>query len=347
MEQLTSNIAITGFACITAAGNGTEPALTALLSGTSCLQPVPVELTGGRTACWGRSVQFKATEFIPPMKARKLDRASQLSVAATGLALADAGIARGAVAPERIGIAVGCGFGGIANSAEFLTGYFQSGVAGLAPLLFPNTVANAAASNASIEHGVKGPNITFIQRFCSAESAILAACRFIEEGRADLMLAGGVDDLTPLMMEGFTAMGQLNRSAAGFGEGAGMLVLEHAEHARQRGVTTRALLRSIRSIGMLLPQARQQGIDRLLQGEQQCDRLMVSGVEQAAAPLLEQIKAGTVQYPGHIIGQSLAMGATSLGLLVRQLQAGELGLQLSASPQGPYYAIWVQGGSPA
>ncbi len=345
MEQLTPGIAITGYSCITAAGIGLEPALAALLSDISCLQPVPLELTGGSVAEWGRAEQFKATEFIAPLKARKLDRASQLSVAATGLALADAGIARGAVAPERIGIALGCGFGGIANSAELLTGYFQSGVAGLSPLLFPNTVANAAAGNTSIEHGLKGPNLTSIQRFCSAESAILAACRFIEEGRADLMLAGGVDDLTPLMMEGFSAMGQLNRSAAGFGEGAGMLVLERADHAKQRGATVRALLRSIRSIGLLLPQARQQGIDQLLQGQQDCDRLMVSGAVQAAAPFLEQIKPAVVQYPGRIIGQSLAMGATSLGLLVRQLHVGELGLQLTASPQGPYYAISVQGGS--
>jgi 3-oxoacyl-[acyl-carrier-protein] synthase II len=348
MDCFAPAIAITGSAAISAAGIGIKPALEALISGASCLKPIPDDLVAGTTGhCWGKADQFKATDFIPPLKARKLDRASQFAVATVGMALADAGIVKGAFPSDRIGIALGSGFGGIANASEFLSGYYQAGVSGLSPMLFPNTVANAAASNASIEYGLQGPNITFIQRFCSAESAILAACRFIEEGRADIMLAGGVDELTPQMIRGFAVTGQLHRFASGFGEGCGILVLERAEHARKRGAAIAAQLTAINTVGFLLPGAEQQGINHLLQAQGACDQLVFSGPELAVKPLLGTVAATSIRYPGRIIGSSLAMGGIALGLLTASLQPGEQGLQLAASPEGPYYAISVIGGDPA
>lgn len=348
MDRLSCDIAVTGFGCITAVGNGAEALLEAQQSGVNGLRPIPSELTGGREGYrWARAEGFKATDFIAPLKARKLDRSSQFCVAAAGLALQDAGLARGAIAPERIGIAVGCGFGGIANSVEFLSGFMQGGVAGLAPMLFPNTVANAAAGNASIEFGIKGPNITFIQRFCSAESAVMAACRFIEEGRADIMLAGGVDDLTPQMIRGFAATGQLRRHAADFGEGAGLLVLERIGHARERDATVSARLTSIAGIGLLLPGAELQGVGRLLACRRHFDRMVISGVESAAAPLSDVVDAAQVYYPGRLVGRSLAMGGTALGLLSRLLPHGASGLHLAASPEGPFYAVTLEGGDAA
>lgn len=348
MDSFVPAIAVTGTAVISAAGIGIKPALEAVTRGDSCLKPIPDDLAAGTSGhCWGKVDQFKATDFIAPLKARKLDRASQFAVATAGMALADAGITKGDFASDRIGIALGSGFGGIANASEFLSGYYQSGVSGLSPMLFPNTVANAAASNASIEYGLQGPNITFIQRFCSAESAILAACRFIEEGRADIMLAGGVDELTSQMIRGFDVTGQLNRYAKGFGEGCGMLVLERAEHARRRGAAIAAQLTTISTVGFLLPGSEQQGIQHLLQARQSCDQLMFSGPELAVQPLLNSVNAGTTHYPGRSVGYSLAMGGTVLALLTASLQPGEQGLHLAASPQGPYYAISVIGGDPA
>lgn len=348
MDRFEPAIAITGTAVISAAGIGSKPALAALTSGTSCLKPIPDDLVAGTTGhYWGRADQFKATDFIPPLKARKFDRASQFAVAAVGMALADAGLVKGAFPSDRIGIALGSGFGGIANASELLSGYYQAGVPGLSPVLFPNTVANAAASNASIEYGLQGPNITFIQRFCSAESAILAACRFIEEGRVDIMLAGGVDELTPQMIRGFAVTGQLTRFASGFGEGCGILVLERAEHARARGAAITAQLTAISSVGFLLPGAEQQGIKQLLQEQKRCDQLFFSGPELAVQPLLGTVEAASIRYPSRIIGSSLAMGGAVLGLLTASLQPGEQGLQLAASPEGPYYAISVIGGDPA
>lgn len=348
MNRFGTEIVITGLGAITAAGIGIDAVVEAVGSGRSCLKPIPAGIAGDKgTHLWGPADRFKATEFIAPLKARKLDRASQMSVATAGLALADAGIVKGCGDPERIGIALGCGFGGIANSSEFLSGFFLQGIAGLSPLLFPNTVANAAASNTSIEYGLKGPNITFIQRFCSAESAILAACRFLEEGRADIMLAGGVDELNPQMIRAFAVTGQLRRAAAGFGEGSGIVVLERGDHARQRGARIRAQVLSINTIGLLVPGAEQQGADRLLAAAANCSCGVLSGVEPAGAPLSSRLNPLMMLKPGPVIGNSLAMGGTATALLASQLQPGEQGVQLAASPEGPFYSIVLQGGMSA
>lgn len=348
MERLDGQIAITGLGAVGAAGVGIGAALEAVQQGSSCLQPIPQELVGGNPDyLWGRADGFKATDYITPLKARKLDRASQFAVAVAGQALADAGIVKGAVPGARIGIALGCGFGGIANSAEFLSGYFNEGIAGLNPMLFPNTVANAPASNVSIEYGLKGPNITFIQRFCSAESAILAACRFIEEGRADMMLAGGVDELTPLMVRGFSATGQLQRFAAGFGEGCGMLLLERESHARSRGAAIKARLDSIRTIGLLVPGREDEGIRRLLPVSSGFSHITLSGAEPLGEPFSKGLDKDTVLRPGDILGRSLAMGGVVSGLLVSMLAPQETGLHLAASPEGPFFALTLRGGPPA
>jgi len=345
MSRFACPIALTGLGVISSAGIGLDAALTAVQSGTSCLKPVPAELTNSRQQhLWGPADQFKAADFIAPLKARKLDRASQMAVAATGLALADAGLDKGQYRAGQIGIALGCGFGGIVNSAELLGGYFKQGVPGLSPMLFPNTVANAAASNTSIEYGLQGPNITFIQRFCSAESAILAACRFLEEGRADIMLAGGVDELNPLMIRAFSANGQLQRAAAGFGEGAGILVLERGDHAAQRTVRVRAELVSIETIGYLLPGLAEQGLERLTRNTADCRVGMLSGVAPRGLELEQHLRHLRLQQPGLLLGRSLAMGGTVAALLTAQLGPGEQGLQLAASPEGPFYSLVLQGG---
>ncbi len=346
MTPQRSDIVVTGLAAITAAGVGISPLAEAVAGGVSTLVPVPAEVLGENGYLWGKADQFRAADFMPPLKARKFDRCSLLSVVATSLALADAGLAKGSFDPARAGIALGCGFGGIANSADFLSGYFTGGAEGLSPLLFPNTVANASASNASIEHGLQGPNVTTVQRFCSAESAFAMACRFLEEGRADIMLAGGVDELTPLMMRGFEAMGQLDRFARGFGEGVGLLVLERRQHAEQRGASVKGALGAIRTIGRLLPGREAEGIARLLPDAAAVARISLSGTAGASGPLLDRLPAAPRFDIGGVSGRSLAMGGSAMAALLATLPAGEEGLHLAASPEGPYYAITFTGGSP-
>jgi len=339
------DIVISGFSAVTAAGNGIEAVLELLRSGRDALSPVPDDVPGGNGQRWGKALGFKASDFMPPLKARKLDRCSQFAVGASGLALKDAGIDPKEIIPERIGIALGCGFGGVANSAEFLGGYFKGGVEGLAPVLFPNTVSNAPASNASIEHGLKGPNVTLVQRFCSAESAFVMACRFIAEGRADVMLTGGADDLTPLMITGFDATGQLRRYAACFGEGSGILVLESAAHAARRNAPVKATVETVAAIGLFPAGHERDGADRLFSGAEQCDLISLSGIVGDAPPLMERVGGRAVTDIAPVLGRSLAMGGTAMATLLASLKPGHQGLHLAASPEGPYYAIRFTGGA--
>ncbi|MDD2310337.1 MAG: beta-ketoacyl synthase N-terminal-like domain-containing protein [Desulfuromonadaceae bacterium] len=337
------DIVVTGFSAITPAGNGLGPILELISSGRDALTPIPAEY-GGIGGRWGKATTFKATEFIPPLKARKLDRCSQFAVAAAAMALQDAGIDRNTLNPERIGITLGCGFGGVANSAEFLTGYFTAGAEGMSPMLFPNTVSNAPASNVSIEYGLKGPNVTQVQRFCSAELAFMMACRFIMEGRADIMLTGGVDDMTPLMLSGFAATGQLRSYASSFGEGCGMLVLESAGHAEGRGVRVKGRTGSISTVGLLPPDHEQEGIDLLMAAFAPPALVSLSGTARVIPALMERISGIPALDTARVIGSSLAMGGTAMAALLASLQPGQPGLHLAASPEGPYYAIRFSGG---
>jgi 3-oxoacyl-[acyl-carrier-protein] synthase II len=342
-----TDIVITGFSAVTPAGNGLEPVLELIRSGRDALTPVPAEHAGGNAGRWGKALWFKATDFIPPLKARKLDRCSQFAVVAAGLALKDACIDKNTLLPERIGIALGCGFGGVANSAEFLAGYFADGVEGMSPMLFPNTVSNAPASNVSIEHGLRGPNVTQVQRFCSAESAFMMACRFIIEDRADIMLTGGVDDLMPLMLSGFAATGQLRRYAKVFGEGCGMLVLERAGHAAGRGAPVKGRTDSIRTVGLLVPGHEREGVGLLMDGFPAPVLVSLSGTASVLPAFKERISGIPSIDTGRVIGSSLSMGGIAMAALLASLQPDQAGLHLAASPEGPYFAIRFSGGSSA
>jgi 3-oxoacyl-[acyl-carrier-protein] synthase II len=346
MHHENSDIVVTGLAAISAAGVGLEPLRKTLQSGACRLTQMPEELAGEAGHFWGRAEDFRAADFMPPLKARKFDRCSLFAVVAAGMAIRDAGIDLAAFDRTRIGILLGCGFGGVPNSEEFLRGYFTRGVDGLVPMLFPNTVPNAAASNASIEHGLKGPNVTHVQRLCSAESAFFMARRFLEEGRADIIITGGADEIHPAIIKGFRDMGQLRRHGAHFTEGSGMLVLEKRRHAEARGAAIRAEVGEVRTIG-LLPRGREaEGLERLLGDRTPPSLVCYSGTARESAPLSERFAAVPALVPGELLGRSLAMGGIAMASLVLSLAAGEQGLHLAASPEGPYYAIGFRGGDP-
>ncbi len=335
---MNNDIVITGLAAISAGGVGLDEFRETMAKGKCMLTPVPPEVLAEPGHLWGKAAGFRVADFMPPLKARKFDRCSLFATIAAGMAIKDARIDMAATARERIGIALGCGFGGIANSEEFLRGYFLKGGEGLIPMLFPNTVPNAAASNASIEHGLKGPNVTQVQRFCSAESALLMGCRFLQEGRADIMLVGGADDLHAIMMQGFHALGQLRSYGAGFGEGSGILVLERLEHALKRGAIIRGRVGDIRTIGALLPGSEKEGIARL-RSETRPDIISLSGTAADLPLLLEGMEGVPRLDVGKLVGRSLAMGGVAMVALCIHLAEGKRALHLAASPEGPLYAI--------
>lgn len=339
MKAARTEIVITGLAAISSAGVGLEPLKETLRSGVPALRPVPAELAGAEGHVWGRAEGFKASDFMSPLKARKLDRCSLFSVVAAGMALKDAGLDPQLFDASRIGIILGCGFGGIANSEEFLRGYFTKGNDGLVPMLFPNTVPNAPASNASIEYRLKGPNVTFVQRFCSAEAAFQMACRFLEEDRADIILTGGVDELDPFMIEAFRDMGQLRRHAACFTEGAGIVVLEKGTVARNRNARIRATVGDVRTVGTLLPEREAEGLDRIFRSGPAPQLVSLSGTAGELNAIRERLPDVPCLETGKLFGRSLAMGGMSIVALAMTLPPGASAVHYAASPEGPYYGI--------
>lgn len=244
-------VVITGMGVISPVGIGKEEFWKGLIQGQNgCAEITAFDTASFRSKKAALAKGFNPKAFIPLMKIRRLDRASQFATAASRMALEDAGLTiTKDVHPERVGIILGSGFCGAVNAEAFHRGQVLRGPADLNPMLFPNTVPNAAASNASIELGIKGPNSTVVQSFCTAEAAVLFACRQLIAHKADAIITGGVDELSAILYRGWNALrlaawdaGDGERSAPydlkrnGFipGEGAGIVIIEREADALRR-----------------------------------------------------------------------------------------------------------------
>jgi 3-oxoacyl-[acyl-carrier-protein] synthase II len=252
-------VTITGLGVVSPLGAGREEFWKGLMEGRDGIEEITAFDVAPFRSKKGALVKgFNPRAFIPSLKIRRLDRASQFAIAASQMALADAGLTINRDVPaERIGIILGSGFGGVVNAEAFHRGQVLRGPSDLNPVLFPNTVPNAAASNTSIELGIKGPNSTIVQSFCTAEAALLFGCQQLLAQKADVIVTGGVDELSPMLYRGWNELrmtawdaGEGERSAPydlkrnGFvpGEGAGILILERE---------TDALLRRARIYGKI------------------------------------------------------------------------------------------------
>jgi 3-oxoacyl-(acyl-carrier-protein) synthase len=196
---------------------------------------------------------FSPQPEIPAMKARRLDRGSQFALIACMQAVEEADF-RIADAPESIGIAMGTGSAGAGALTEFLRVLFLESPEAAPPFHFPNTVANAPASQTSIELKIFGPNVTITQKDPSALNALLFSALALASGRAKAMLAGAVDEWNFFYAMGFDRVGALRgeKRASGIvqGEGAFVLLLEEEASARARGAKPLARLSGIATAGV-------------------------------------------------------------------------------------------------
>jgi 3-oxoacyl-[acyl-carrier-protein] synthase II len=178
--------------------------------------------------------------------ARRADRYTQLAVAAAAQAADEAGVADG-VDPERLGVIVGTGVGGLVTLQAECQAWLEGGDRAVSPHFVPMMMPNAAAGTIAMRLGAHGPGFSVSSACATGGHAIGEAARMIARGEADAVLAGGTEAaLTGLCMAAFRRMGALSREGVsrpfdaerdGFvmGEGAGVLVLEREEHARARG----------------------------------------------------------------------------------------------------------------
>ena len=192
-------------------------------------------------------------EFFDAKEARRMDRFSVYAVASSIQALQDAGLEAGAFDPERCGVILGNGIGGIETLGDNFKKLFDRGPKAIHPLCSPMMIGNIAAGNIAIKLNLQGPCHTVVTACASGTDAIGDALRWIREGKVDLMLAGGTEAaVTPLGLASFCVLQAVStrfndspekasrpfdtaRDGFVMGEGAGILVLEELEHARKRG----------------------------------------------------------------------------------------------------------------
>jgi nodulation protein E len=245
---------ITGTGAVSPLGRGAAEFYRRLCFGESAIRPLsPEDRRDLQATHAARYEGFSPQPEIPAMKARRLDRGSQFALIACAQAITESGYAI-ADAPEAIGIAMGTGSAGAGALTEFLKVLILESPEAAPPFHFPNTVANAPASQVSIELKIYGPNVTITQKDPSAVNALLFSTLALASGRARAMLAGAVDEWNAFYAMGFDRVGALRgeKRASGIvqGEGAFVVLLEHEESARARGARPLARLSGIATAGV-------------------------------------------------------------------------------------------------
>jgi 3-oxoacyl-[acyl-carrier-protein] synthase II len=232
-----SRIPITGIGVIAPDAIGVEAFRALLASGNTTIREVDRFDTNGLSAHKAALVRdFKARDFIAPMKMRRMNGLSRLGVAAAKLAIEDSG---GALV-EQTGVAIGTAFGPVQTSVDYMQEYIEKGASLAPPQLFAESVANAPGSHIAIEWGLRGFNITITQRESSTMAAAMMASTQLLRGTVQTALIGGVDDANEMLFSVLDRIGALahaeddleeavrpfdrRRNGLAIGEGAAMFV---------------------------------------------------------------------------------------------------------------------------
>jgi 3-oxoacyl-[acyl-carrier-protein] synthase II len=231
-----TGVVVTGRGVVSSIGEGADAFFEALLAKRSGIED-------GAGACTG----FDPETAMTGKEARRADRFTQLAVNAAEQAVAEA--AFDGIEPERLGVIVGTGVGGLMTLEAECKAWLEGGDRAVSPLFVPMMMPNAAAGTIAMRIGAHGPGFSVASACATGAHAIGEAVRLIDRGEADVVVAGGSEAaLTGLCMAAFRKMGALSREGIsrpfdarrdGFvmGEGAGVLVLEREDHARARGAT--------------------------------------------------------------------------------------------------------------
>ncbi len=247
-----TRVVVTGMGTVNPLGKNLEEYWDGLIEGRSTARTIegtfPTEKLATKFACEVHG--FEPSQYMERKAASRMARFSQLAVAASGMALADAGIDLSKEDDFRVGVGMGTGIGGFIEMTQGAISYAQKGR--LNPLYAPMIIPNMAAASVAMQFHLRGPNTT-VTTACAASTHTLGdATRMIQHGDVDVMLAGGSEaSLCEVGLSAFNAIHALStrndapekasrpfdRDRDGFvpGEGAGTLVLESREHAINRG----------------------------------------------------------------------------------------------------------------
>ncbi|WP_071393976.1 beta-ketoacyl-ACP synthase II [Bacillus tuaregi] len=250
---MKKRVVITGIGAVTPVGNDAEASWESVIKGQSGIAPaimIDVEKVDVKLA--GEVKGFTPEDFIDRKEARRMGRFSQFAVAASKMAVDDAGLQIGEnVEPERVGVWIGSGIGGLGEFEEQYRKFLDKGQRRVNPFTIPMFIPDMAAGRVSIELGAKGMNNCSVTACASGSNSIGDAFREVQNGNVEVMVAGGTEaSITEMTIAGFSNMTALstnpdpdtacrpfdkNRDGFVIAEGAGIIILEELEHALARG----------------------------------------------------------------------------------------------------------------
>ena len=254
---MTRRVVVTGTGIIAPVGNDTDSAWENVVNGRSGITPIPdseFDVSKFSTRFGGCITDFDPTEYMPAKEVRKIDTFMVYGIAAAREAIENAGLEFDETNVDRIGVAMGSGIGGIDTIQKNCEKYIAGGPRKISPFFIPGSIINMVSGHLSIKYGLRGPNVALVTACTTSTHCIGIAARTIAYGDADAMLAGGSEyATTPMGIGGFCAARALStrnddpeaasrpwdadRDGFVLSNGAGCLVLEELEYAKQRGAS--------------------------------------------------------------------------------------------------------------
>ncbi len=247
-------VVITGMGAVTPIGIGVENFFEGLKAGKNGIAKVThFDVTDFRSKLAAEVKDFQAEDWIEQKSAKRMDQFTQFAIAASAMAIDDAGLDSFPFDKNRAGVIIGSGIGGSQTIEDGYSKLNEIGPGSLNPFMVSKLLINMAACMVSIKYGLKGP-LSALSVACSTGSnAIGDALRILQRGDADIMLAGSSEAcITPLPYGSFCATRSMtpsdcaetgcrpfdkNRDGFVMGEGAGIVVMENLEHALNRDAT--------------------------------------------------------------------------------------------------------------
>ena len=248
-------VVVTGMGAVAPNGNSVSEYWDALIAGQSGIDHITYfDTTDFPVKIAGEVSNFDPEQYFERKEVRKLDPFSVYALVASNEAIYMSGLDAGGFDPQRAGVMLGCGIGGITTILAEHVVLQNRGARRISPFFVTKLIANIAGGQIAIKWDLRGPNQTVTSACASATDAIGLALRLIQSGSADIMVAGGTEaSICDLPLAGFSTIRALCNAAdppqsasrpfdkdrRGFvmGEGSGVLVLETEEHAQSRGAT--------------------------------------------------------------------------------------------------------------
>lgn len=247
-------VVVTGMGAITPLGNTVDEYWNNLIAGVSGADTITLfDASKFRTKFACEVKGFDATQYLDRKEARKIDRFTQFALVVSDQAMADAGLSKDNINPDRVGVVFASGIGGLITFQHEVTDFARGdGTPRFNPFFIPKMILDIAAGQISMRHNLRGPNFAVVSACASSTNAIIEAYNLIRLNKASIILTGGSEAvISEAGVGGFNAMKAMSernddpktasrpydKDRDGFvmGEAAGMLVLEELEHAKARG----------------------------------------------------------------------------------------------------------------